>query len=144
MLRLVLPVLVPSWRFFDVIGPAPRIDIAWLATPASDPAWRPLHPRPARLEFGAALRRLFWNPDGNAARALVSAAERLLESPTDRRLDAFMHRVSEASDATPTTRGDDGWLQVRIVETRRRAGELGEDVRFLSAPVRARRSGAGA
>ena len=31
-LRLLLPALIPSWRFFDVIAPSPRIEYALGAT----------------------------------------------------------------------------------------------------------------
>ena len=36
-LRLLLPAVMPSWRFFDVVTASPRLDYALRADPA-DPA----------------------------------------------------------------------------------------------------------
>lgn len=135
MLRLVLPLLVPSWRFFDTIGSAPRIEIAWLASPTAAPVWRPLHPRPARVGLATPLRRLVWNPDGNAALYLTSRAERLLESTTDAAIDDFLARVRAAALARPARPSDAGWLQVRIVSTTREGTRIIDDVTFLSTPL---------
>lgn len=134
MLRHLLPVLVPSWRFFDTIGPAPRIEIAWLTAPTASPVWQPLSPRPARLRPLTALRRLVWNPGGNAALYLTSRAERLLESTSPAAIDDFLARVREAARTSPG-RPSAGWLQVRIVSTTRDGAGLLDEVTFLSTPV---------
>lgn len=135
MLRLLLPILVPSWRFFDAIGPAPRIEIAWLTAPTAVPVWRPLHPRPPRLGLWPTLARLLWNPDGNAALYLTSRAERLLESTTDAAINDFLARVRAAALARPARPSDAGWLQVRIVSTTREGTRIIDDVTFLSTPL---------
>ncbi|MCW1428909.1 hypothetical protein [Novosphingobium sp. JCM 18896] len=78
-LRLLLPAIVPSWRFFDAVTASPRLDYA--LAPASDtPAgpWREFRPRPAVLTPATMLRRLLWNPQWNESLHLVSLAERLL------------------------------------------------------------------
>lgn len=136
MLRLLLPVIVPSWRFFDVIGPAPRTEIAWLLGPTAAPDWRPLVPRPARLDLTTTLRRLVWNPEGNAALYVSSLAERLLDAPSAPAGDAFLNAVIELAvgrerPASPAVE----WLQVRIVSTRRDGAQLVDEVAFLSSPL---------
>jgi hypothetical protein len=44
-LKLLLPALIPSWRFFDTIAPSPRIEFTLLKT-AQDAsgAWREFRP----------------------------------------------------------------------------------------------------
>ena len=32
IIRLLLPALIPSWRFFDVVAPSPRIEFVLLET----------------------------------------------------------------------------------------------------------------
>ena len=64
-LKLLLPALVPSWRFFDTIAPSPRIEYALLRNaeePPSSDDWREFRPRPARQSAIRMLGRLLWNP----------------------------------------------------------------------------------
>lgn len=81
VLSRLLPALLPSWKFFDTIGPSPRVDYALLAAaqPLADTDWHEFRPRPARLTLPQMLLRLFWNPIGNETLYIVRCAERLLE-----------------------------------------------------------------
>ncbi len=45
---LLLPALIPSWNFFDVIAPSPRIEAARLASTDAQPVWREFRSRPQR------------------------------------------------------------------------------------------------
>lgn len=135
MVRFLLPVLLPSWRFFDAIGPAPRIEIAWLPSTTAAPVWQALHPRPKRVAVATALGRLFWNPDGNAALYLTSCAERLLDAPAPAAIDAFLARVRDAALGSPSVADGAGWLQVRVVSTTRDGARIVDDVTFLSTPM---------
>lgn len=136
MISSLLPALMPSWRFFDRIGPAPRIQYAFVhAADRSSPEWRDLRPRPARLRLSAMLGRLFWNPDGNEALYLVSCAERLLDSPSALHANHLCARVSERvrrNHSAPIGPGTS--LCVRIIETRREGDRLLDEVRFVSEP----------
>ena len=78
-LALLLPALIPSWRFFDVIAPSPRIEFAMLTSPDSAAVWQAFRPRPARVALSTMLGRLFWNPRWNESLFLVSCAERLVD-----------------------------------------------------------------
>ncbi len=98
---LLLPALIPSWNFFDVIGPSPRIEYALLAAPddgAGD--WREFRPRPERLSIPAMLGRLFWNPRWNESLFLVACAERLMREPAAQSEDdgAISRDVAFVSD----------------------------------------------
>lgn len=81
--QLILPALIPSWNFFDVIAPSPRIEYQLLSdrNDTSD-HWQAFRPKPKRLPFIALVRRLFWNPHWNESLFLVSCAERLSQGIT--------------------------------------------------------------
>lgn len=146
MLRLLLPALIPSWRFFDRIGPAPRIDYALSETPDDVPAWNEVRPRPAHLSIGTVLARLFWNRRRNEALYLVSCAERLVEEQTQWRARELWTRVADIvreesgasarirSTARTPHRTRSRWLRVRIVESMREGAEVVSDVVYESAP----------
>lgn len=83
-LRLLLPAIVPSWRFFDAVTASPRVDYALLAAPDRlVEQWREFRPRPAVLGLGTMLRRLLWNAQWNENLYLVSLAERLMSAATE-------------------------------------------------------------
>ena len=78
---LFLPVLIPSWRFFAAVGPAPRIDIAIITDDGqaiADDAWRELLPRPDHLSAAQQLAQLLWSPAINERLFWLSLAERLI------------------------------------------------------------------
>jgi len=132
-LKLLLPALIPSWRFFDTIGPSPRIEYTLLQT-AQDASgrWQEFRPRPARLSTGSMLKRLFWNPGWNESLFLVSCAERLMASPTEHssqeiltRIEAELERNSIDVSATP-------YLQFRLVFLSREGAQLQRQITFIS------------
>jgi hypothetical protein len=80
MLHYLLPALLPSWRFFDYIGPSPRIEICLLQHAGDAPSqWQPFRPPPPLLTLALQLRSLLWNPRGNEALYLLSSSEKLLQ-----------------------------------------------------------------
>lgn len=110
---LLLPALVPSWNFFDVIAASPRVEYALADTrDAVLDAWTEFRPRPQRLSPAAMLGRLFWNPRWNESLYLVSCAERLVEEPSAHGEDEIFRRVAAdlaaRSDAPP-------WLSFRLL-----------------------------
>ena len=115
-LKLLLPALIPSWRFFDVVAPSPRIEFALLETPQDAPErWQTFRPRPSRLSLGKMLLGLVWNPRWNESLFLVSCAERLLENPTEHSDQEIFNRIASelargSGDATAAP-----YLQYRLV-----------------------------
>lgn len=79
-IQLLLPVLIPSWRFFDAIAPSPRVefslfsdaDNAWLE-------WQEFWPRPEYVSIPRMLRRMIWNPCWNESLYVMACAERLIK-----------------------------------------------------------------
>jgi hypothetical protein len=129
-LRLLLPALVPSWRFFDAVGASPRVEYALL--PGPDPfgaAWAQARPRVARLGLRAMLLRLVWNPDWTESLFLVSLCERLMQASgagtvehSERELLLRVARGLGDGDGHSDSDGDGLYLHVRVRLVARSAG----------------------
>ncbi len=133
-IALLLPALIPSWNFFDVIAPSPRIEYALLASPDAAPeVWREFRPRPQTVSARTLLARLFWNPRWNETLFLVSCAERLINAPTAHSQDEIFLRLAadlaSQPDAAP-------WLTFRLVFVSREAEAITREVLFEAQPRR--------
>jgi hypothetical protein len=134
----LLPALFPSWRFFDSVGPSPRVDYALTAAgrDIGEADWREFRPRPARVTPARMLLRLFWNPIGNETLYVVRCAERLLEGERGfvelelRRRLARAARRGELGPAAQTAQD----LALRVRAVSRRDGRLVEEVVYVAAP----------
>jgi len=128
-LKLLLPALIPSWRFFDAVTPSPRLEFMLLKSP-QDPVndWQEFRPRPAQLSLKCALISMFWNPQWNESLFLVSCAERLVNEPTDHSHEEILKRLRREiaySSATP-------YLQFRLVFVSRAGTQVKKDVWYIS------------
>lgn len=141
-LRLLLPALVPSWRFFDAVTASPRVDYVVLAPfedgpDESDPAWQEFRPRPAVVTPTAMLRRLLWNPQWNESLFLVSLAERLIHAATAHTAlhsqRELLLRVARDLHRRGLATKDDS-LQIRLRLVGREGEQEGSAVVYLSAP----------
>ncbi len=93
LLRLVLPALFPSWRFFQDVGPSPVVEVY------CDRAWVEARPRPDAVGvFGAGLT-LVWNSDCAERLYLTSCAERFLAEPSPWLLDQITSLLPEEATA---------------------------------------------
>ena len=151
--RLLGPVLVPSWRFFDVVGPSPRIEYGFQLTADVAPAcWHRLEFAPLAVSLTQMLLRLFFNAQRNDMLYLVSCCERVLEGASDDvsgraaipaagsacpppqreiLLRALLHARQTGPLAIASTA--EGWLRFRILEVRRVADVLCTEHAFSSA-----------
>lgn len=137
-LKLLLPALLPSWRFFDTIAASPRIQYALLNTENEVPSdWHEFRPRPAQLSFMQMLRRMFWNPRWNESLFMVSCAERLMQNPTRHSEDEILNRItnelmsnSSTTHATPATPATQ--IQFRLIYVHRQGSQLQQLVTFYS------------
>jgi len=132
-LSLVLPVLIPSWRFFKAIEPSPRVQWALLADgEGTDAVWHEFRPRPQAVTLWAMVARLFWNPLWNDTLFVVSCAERIAEQPTAHSIAEIEHRIlHEIHGMQPTAVG---YVQFRLVFVHRDADDLAQEVVFRSDP----------
>ena len=86
LLKLFLPTLIPSWRFFEDIGPSARIEYRiWHSGVPTE--WHAGFGRPVSLTFAEVVRRLFWNADWNDYLFITTCAERLILDPTQHATD---------------------------------------------------------
>ena len=128
-LPLLVPALIPSWRFFDIITASPRIEVARMASATDAPAqWQEFRPRPPRLSPSTILRRLFWNPVWNETLFLVSCAERLLDTPTRHSVDEIATRIIASLGPGP------GFFRFRVVLVGREGGAPTSEIAYVSPP----------
>lgn len=135
LINLLLPALMPSWRFFKAVDPSPRVEWALLAdahSTASD--WQEFRPRPQHLSLLQMARRMLWNPRRNEALFLVSCAERLTLAPSEHSRQEILHRI-EAALPSPAAGEQKRYLQFRLVFIdREEDGSLVKAVTYQSDP----------
>ena len=131
---LILPILIPSWRFFKTIEPSPRVQ--WALLPNRDAAegdWQEFRPRPATLTGFQMFCRLFWNPTCNDNLFVVSCAERIAEHATAHSINEIKRRVLKDVEQIPIdTTGRR--LRFRLVFVSRDQAGLSQEVVFISEP----------
>lgn len=116
LVKLLLPILFPSWRFFSSIGPSPRIDLGFFAEEGESPAhWIPFRPIPPKIVFSQHIVRLFHNPEWNELLYINSCAERLFENGDEYYLEEIARRllnsIQQGEIALP---GNARFMQFRI------------------------------
>jgi len=137
-LKLLVPAVIPSWRFFDTIAPSPRIEFALLETAQQAPvSWQEFRPRSARLSVGSMLKRLLWNPRWNETLFLVSCAERLMSNPTEHSSREILNRIKAELDQETGTAARPPYLQFRLVFLSRHDGEILKHILYTSPVQRA-------
>lgn len=130
-LSLILPILLPSWRFFKTVEPSPRVHWALMQSPDH---WHSYRPRPDRVSVVTMLRRLLWNPRWNQTLYVVSCAERLHLDPnphSEAQIAARVAREILDSGAADTAMR----FRFRLVFVQRVGDHMVEDVVFVSEPV---------
>lgn len=135
---LILPALIPSWRFFETIEPSPRVQWAFVSEKGDPPAdWHSLQPRPRSVAPLASIVRLFWNPVRNDALFVVSCAERIQQRATDHSIQEIKRRIqAELRKSQQDSAAQN--FQFRLVFVRRVQTGLEQEILFTSAafPVR--------
>lgn len=141
-LQLLMPVLLPSWRFFDRIGPAPRIDYcvhcsqASLSSSLSPPIWHALPLTLQHVSVRMTLMQLFFNPSRNDLLYLLSCCERVLEDGRNHAQREILLRVTtHATQQGLLEENATTLLQFRIREVQRIDAKLVDAVMFESTPI---------
>jgi len=137
MLKLILPVLFPSWRFFSSIGPSPRIHIAFLKNENDEAGdWQEFRPKPFKISFAKGLLRLFHNPQWNEMLYINTCAERLFEGYSEMREQEIMHRIQSAIKAGEiSTNTGARYVTYRISALMREGQVVSQPVTFIANPV---------
>lgn len=134
-LKLLLPALIPSWNFFDVIAPSPRIQFTLLNKEDEPPhEWHEFRPRPIHISFIQMLKRMLWNPTWNESLYMLSCAERLIEKYTPHSEDEILQRIIKELKNTPENALllNATHLQFRLIVIQRKNEQLHEELTFLS------------
>jgi hypothetical protein len=138
-LKLLLPALLPSWNFFDIIAPSPRIQYALLESPdACAEQWQEFRPRPAHLSLAAMLGRLLWNPRWNESLFMMSCAERIYEHYTPHSETEILQRIRAEllrDKVNPLPPDASSYLQFRLVFISRANNRWIEHIEYESRIV---------
>ena len=129
IIKLLLPALIPSWNFFDVIVPSPRIQFSIIESSEDVREWQEFRPRPGHISFSKMLWRMLWNPTWNESLFLVSCAERLLENPTAHSEEEIFKRI-KAELGVDNDKG--ALVKFRLLFIHREGDKLKEEVEYES------------
>ena len=131
--RLLLPALLPSWRFFDLIAPSPRIEFA-LSRYHDEPVrdWIEFRPRPDRISPKKLVVSLFWNPLWNETLYLTTCSERLLEAPDLFRETQIVNRIRDDLILAGRLEASHQFVRFRLVLVQRFEDSLERSVAFTS------------
>lgn len=131
--KLLLPALMPSWRFFSEIAPSPRIEISWLESMDDEgTSWREFRPRPEHVSPFQMFLRMFYNAHWNESLFLMSCAERHTKNPTEHSINEIVKRIK--ADFGDARDDDDGrqYMRFRLVFVYRDQRQLKQTVTFVS------------
>ena len=134
-LNLLLPALIPSWNFFDVIAPSPRIEYVVLSAPTDkSDDWQTFRPRPDHIPLVTMFGRMIWNPRWNESLFLISCAERLSQDITPEHSNReIIKRIRADLLSSQTEAHATGWFQFRLVFVEREQDTLISEVIYQSA-----------
>lgn len=128
-IKLLLPALIPSWNFFDVIAPSPRIQFILLdAEKSVINNWQEFRPRPKHITVLQTLKRMIWNPKWNESLFLVSCAERLIDNYTDHSENEILNRIARDLHNEKKL----AYFQFRLIFIHREEAALKEKILFTS------------
>lgn len=132
-LKLFLPALIPSWRFFETVEASPRIEFSLLEVEGGKAAdWQEFRPRPTHLSFLTMFKRLLWNPAWNESLFLVSCAERLMDNPTEHSRQEIIGRIIAQLEQRSIDVDGMPYVQFRLAFVSREGEELEKNIGYIS------------
>lgn len=134
IIHLLLPALIPSWRFFQTIDASPRVQYRVFDATGLASCWRDFEVKPSRLSMSQYIGRLFWNHRRAQALYVVSLAERLIEAPSPHSVAAIRGRIFRNLLGDKCRSGND-LMQFRVMTVSRRNTSLCFDLAFQDDPV---------
>ncbi len=131
---MLLPALLPSWGFFDVVAPSPRVHYQLLDEHLLAACeWREFRPRPSHVSLPTMLCRLLWNAQWNESLFLTSCAERIVQGDRSHSENEILARIARdcRSGANMEITGARN-LRFRLVFVHREQQQLIQEVHFIS------------
>jgi hypothetical protein len=139
--KLLLPALIPSWRFFDTVAPSPRIEWVLLKTAHETPNnWQEFRARPITLTVRTMLKRIFLNSRWNESLYLVSCAENLMENGAGHNEQEIVKRIKADIEQGAGDIMLMPYLQFRVVIVSTEGAQLQKHITFISALYHASRN----
>jgi len=137
MLKFLLPVIFPSWRFFSSIGPSPRIHIGFLRDENGEPeVWQEFRPRPAKISLKSGFWRLLHSPKWNETLYINTCAERLFEGYSEMREREIMRRILAAiQKGEILVEAAKPYVTYRISAIMREGQVTTQQITFVATPV---------
>jgi len=131
-LKLFLPAIFPSWNFFDIISPSPRIEYALFSAEDKEALnWVRFRPRENEFSYSNLLKTLFWNSKWNESLFLVSCAERIIDKYTPHSENEIFKRIEKELMQTDSIE-ENNFLQFRLVFIQRNKDKLEKEILFTS------------
>jgi len=135
LLKLLVPALVPSWNFFDVITPSPRIQFTLFGLNDDDQTkWQEYRPRPAHLTLLQMIGRMLWNAKWNETMFLIGCAERLMVNPTPHSENEILNRMIDdfTKKNCEIDLNDKTHLRFRLIVVQRQGNVLKQEITYYS------------
>ena len=135
-IKLLMPALFPSWRFFDMIAPSPRVEVCLLETLEAEAGnWWELRPKQATVSAPELATRFFWNARWNETLFLTSCAERMIQAPSAHSERELRHRIRSDLMTLKDTHPVVPFFRFRLVfVSRDEQGQIARDILFVSRP----------
>ncbi|MFC7291711.1 hypothetical protein [Hirschia litorea] len=130
--KLLLPALIPSWRFFDVIAPSPRIEFWAYDNAQHIEKWEEFRPKQKSISFLNTFLNMFWNPVRNEDLFLVTCAERLMEMPTTHSENVIFECIENEIVRVDSRLNLPKFLQFRLMVISREADVIERRVAYVS------------
>ncbi len=132
--KLLLPVFIPSWRFFNRIAPSPRIEFTLLkeAQEESSCKWQEFNLKPKQLSVISFLKSIFYNPCWNEALYIMNCAERLIIDPSEHCVQEIISRIKTELERRGVDLSMTPYLQFRLIFISREGNELEKEILFTS------------
>lgn len=135
-LKLMLPALIPSWRFFSSVAPSPRVEYALGVDALTPPQkWHAFRPRPDHVSFAQMLWCMIWNPQWNETLFLVTCSERLIAAPTQHSVQEIHKRVARDIMRRPSPPAPTTLLYFRLVFLDRMGTNIQKSIEYESAGI---------
>ncbi len=131
-LKLLLPILLPSWQFFKEIAPSPRIEFRLLNTPDDNVSWQEFRPRPQKISLLSNILRFFYNAEWNETMYMVNCAESLVIEPSEHADSEIKNRIKKYLAISGFSL-DSKFLEFRVIFINRKDYELETHILYESS-----------
>ncbi len=131
--QLLLPAIIPSWRFFESISPSPRIEYTLLENKNSlAKTWHMFRPKPEKLTVADLIRHMFFNAKSNETLFLTSCAERLIHHPTEHSVNEIIEHIQQDLKNDICAAENNRYVQFRLMFIHREGTTLHTDILYMS------------